>query len=227
MKSRPFTFATTTLEFLADLGAHNTKQWFDENRSRYETAYLEPAKAFVTTVGPDLQDLVPGIAAEPRVNGSIFRINRDTRFSTDTTPYTDHLDFWFWEGDRRAAVSGLFLRIAPWGVTVGAGAHGFDGARPARYRAAVADRTAGTALAATVSRLERDGHQVGAATYARTPRGFDADDEDRARLLRHSALTVHAELPPTLATDRELVPTLLGHWRAFVPLHGWLVDHVQ
>ena len=69
---------------------------------------------------------MPGIATEARVNGSIFRINRDTRFSKDKTPYKDHLDFWFWEGQRKTALSGLFLRIAPAAVTVGAGAHGFD-----------------------------------------------------------------------------------------------------
>ena len=82
---------------------------------------------------------MPGIATEARVNGSIFRINRDTRFSKDKTPYKDHLDFWFWEGQRKTALSGLFLRIAPAAVTVGAGAHGFDPTRLARYRAAVAD----------------------------------------------------------------------------------------
>jgi hypothetical protein len=121
-----FAFPTETLAFLADLRAYNTKPWFDAHRHRYEAAYLEPAKAFVETIAPALEDLVPGIATEPRVNGSIFRIKRDTRFSKDKTPYKDHLDFWFWAGDRRTALSGLFLRIAPDAVIVGAGAHGFD-----------------------------------------------------------------------------------------------------
>jgi uncharacterized protein (TIGR02453 family) len=159
-----FAFPTETLAFLADLRAYNTKPWFDAHRHRYEAAYLEPAKAFVETIAPALEDLVPGIATEPRVNGSIFRIKRDTRFSKDKTPYKDHLDFWFWAGDRRTALSGLFLRIAPDAVIVGAGAHGFDPPRLARYRAAVADSGAGRELAATVTRLERRGHEVGDET---------------------------------------------------------------
>jgi uncharacterized protein (TIGR02453 family) len=221
-----FAFPTETLAFLADLRAYNTKPWFDAHRHRYEAAYLEPAKAFVETIAPALEDLVPGIATEPRVNGSIFRIKRDTRFSKDKTPYKDHLDFWFWAGDRRTALSGLFLRIAPDAVIVGAGAHGFDPPRLARYRAAVADSGAGRELAATVTRLERRGHEVGDETYTRTPRGFTADG-DRERLLRHSALYAHAQLPTQLATDPTLVPTLLRHWHAFAPLHAWLVTHVQ
>jgi len=159
-----FAFPAETLEFLVDLGRHNSKAWFDANRSRYEAGYLEPARAFVETITPALEDLVPGITAEPRVNGSIFRINRDTRFTKDKTPYKDHLDFWFWEGERKTALSGLFLRIAPAGVTVGAGAHGFDSTRLARYRAAVADAAAGGAIAATIGRIEADGHEVGGET---------------------------------------------------------------
>ena len=124
-----FAFPAEPLEFLADLGHHNSKSWFDANRQRYEAAYLDPAKSFVDAIGPQLRELVPGIATEARVNGSIFRINRDTRFSKDKTPYKDHLDFWFWEGQRKTALSGLFLRIAPAAVTVGVGAHGFDPTR--------------------------------------------------------------------------------------------------
>ena len=61
-------------------------------------------------VATPLRSIAPDIHAEPRVNGSIFRINRDIRFSKDKTPYKDHLDLWFWEGNRKGAVSGFFLQ---------------------------------------------------------------------------------------------------------------------
>jgi uncharacterized protein (DUF2461 family) len=80
-----FTFPAETRAFLIDLRRHNTKAWFAANRARCEAGYLEPAKAFVEAVAPTLEEVVPGIAAEPRVNGSIFRINRDVRFSRDKT----------------------------------------------------------------------------------------------------------------------------------------------
>jgi uncharacterized protein (TIGR02453 family) len=145
------------------------------------------------------------------VLGSIFRMNRDTRFSKDKTPYKDHLDLWSWEGDRKTATSGLFLRIAPDAITVGAGAHGFDRDRLARYRTAV------TAPEAS--------HDIGGQTYTRTPRGYTATP-DQDRFLRHSALYAHAELPANLAVDPKLIPTLLRHWRGFAPLHRWLETNV-
>lgn len=158
--------------------------------------------------------------------GSIFRINRDTRFSKDKTPYKDHLDLWFWEGDRKTATSGFFLRIAPDAVTVGAGAHGFDRDQLACYRAAVTTLDPGHDLASIVAALDRAGHDIGGQTYTRTPRGYTATP-DQDRLLRHSALYAHAELPTDLAVSPKLIPTLLRHWRAFAPLHRWLETNVH
>jgi uncharacterized protein (TIGR02453 family) len=223
---KTFRFPAETVAFLTDLRAHNDKAWFDANRVRYQSGYVEPAKEFVELIGPALAKLVPGIRAEPSVRGSIFRINRDIRFSSDKRPYKDHLDFWFWEGDRKVAVSGLFLRVWPDGVVVGAGAHAFDNRQLASYRDAVADRTAGAELATIVGELEAAGHEVGGETYKRVPRGYAADGIGE-RLLRHSALYVHAELQSTTATSASFIETVLGRWRAFLGVHRWLVANVQ
>lgn len=221
-----FAFPAETCMFLADLRANNSKAWFDANRDRYQAAYVAPAQALVEAIAPALDDLRPGIAAEPRVNGSIFRINRDLRFSKDKTPYKDHLDFWFWEGERRTAVSGLFLRVAPDHVIVGAGAQGFASHQLAAYRKAVADPIRGEDLLATIADVEGSGHAIGGEVLTRIPRGYRAAGE-RARLLRHKALHATAELPPDTATNSKLIPTLVQHWRALVPLHCWLVANVD
>lgn len=223
----PFAFPPDTLAFLEELGSHNTKAWFEANRGRYETSYVESAKAFVDAVTPILEAIIPGIRAEPRVLGSIFRINRDTRFSPDKRPYKDHLDLWFWEGDRKAAVSGLFVRVSPELVGIGAGSHGFDKGALAAFRGAVANTRSGSELTRIVAGVEAAGYGLGGQTYARVPRGYPAEGPE-ARLLRHAALFVHHDEPPELALDRErLIPTLTRHWTTLAPLHRWLVTHLQ
>lgn len=194
-----FAFPAETTAFLADLRADNTKAWFDANRDRYQVAYVEPAKAFVEMIAPALDDLVPGIAAEPRVNGSIFRINRDIRFSKDKTPYKDHLDFWFWEGQRKTAVSGLFLRVAPDTVIVGAGSHGFESRRLAAYRDAVADPTRGDELltnghrgrAFRPRRLRRDNDPPATGVRRRRRSSTHAAPQGAARHRRTPGRTRH------------------------------------
>jgi len=220
------TFPPGTLEFLTELREHNTRNWFDANRGRYERDVLAPAKELVTALAPALDRVAPGIRAEPRVLGSIFRINRDTRFSSDKRPYKDHLDFWFWHGERASAVSGLFLRLSPDGVAVGAGAHDLRKGTLRRYREAVCDPSAGSGLADITRALEDGGSPVLGRSLTRPPAGYDAPT-DAAPLLLHRALfAAHLE-PPELATQPDLVARLEEHWASLAPLHLWLVRHVQ
>jgi uncharacterized protein (TIGR02453 family) len=224
-----FAFPPDTLDFLAELRGANDKAWFDANRTRYQAAYVDAGKAFVEAVAPVLAGIVPGVHAEPRVSGSIFRINRDTRFSADKRPYKDHLDFWFWHGDRKAAVSGLFVRVSPDVVVVGAGSHGFDKPALGRFRAAVCDDNARAELAEAVEAIEKTGYPVDGQTHKRVPAGYPVGTEGpAARFLRHSALFVHHDEAADLALDAgHLLPTLGRHWNALAPLHRWLVTHVQ
>src|SRR6201999_3134726 len=108
-------FPRAGLDVLAGLATDNTREYFDAHRADYETALLQPAKDFVVALGERLHARVsPGLRAEPRVNGSILRINRDTRFSSDKRPYKEYLDFWFWEGEAPSRERpGLFIRLRP------------------------------------------------------------------------------------------------------------------
>lgn len=217
--SSDFAFPPETIGFLRDLSANNEKAWFDANRGRYDAGYVEAGKEFVVAATPLLDKIAPGICAEPRINGSIFRINRDLRFSKDKTPYKDHLDFWFWHGLRKGAVTGLFARIAPQGVWVGAGAHSFSRDVLASYRRAVdADETS---LRTIVDGLTRAGYSV-------SDREGSPDDPVAARLARCKALFTVVEEPVALATDaKRLLPRLAEHWEAMAPLHLWLALRVQ
>jgi uncharacterized protein (TIGR02453 family) len=220
-------FPPETIRFLRELRGNNRKDWFDAHRSDYEAFWLAPAKAFVVAAGQQLAELAPGIRAEPRVLGSIFRINRDTRFARGAGPYKDHLDFWFWEGERRHAVSGFFARLTPELVGIGAGCHGLDPERLTRFRQAVADPSSGADLAGIAQRLEAAGYQLGGATLKRPPPGF-ADGAPAGRFLLHKALFVHHDEPADERVhDDAVLVTCMRHWRALAPLHRWLTDNLQ
>jgi uncharacterized protein (TIGR02453 family) len=220
-------FPPETIRFLRELRVNNRKDWFDAHRRDYEAFWLAPAKAFVVAAGQQLADLAPGIRAEPRVMGSIFRINRDTRFTRDPSPYKDHIDFWFWEGERRRAVSGFFARLTPELIGVGAGCHGLDPERLTQFRQAVADPSTGVELAGIAQRLEAAGYELGGATLKRPPAGF-AGSGPAGRFLLHKALFIHHDEPADkrIQTD-EILATCMRHWSASAPLHQWLTHHVQ
>lgn len=218
-------FGTGTTDFLAGLSANNTKSWFDAHRDDYERHWVAPAKEFVMAAGEALTELNPRIEAQPKVNGSIFRINRDTRFSQDKTPYKDHLDLWFWEGERKGAVSGYFLRVTPTHVGIGAGAHGFDKERLAEFRSAVVDPKAGKALQKAVDAVEAAGWPVKGESHKRPPRGVEPVGPTQERFLLHGALWCgeDTEHPASMRSGR-FVSYVMNRWQQLDPLHRWLVD---
>jgi uncharacterized protein (TIGR02453 family) len=217
-------FSRATIRYLADLSANNSGEWFKANRTRYETEWLGPAMAFVEAMAPRLRKIAPKVEADPRINGSIFRINRDIRFSKDKTPYKDHLDLWFWEGERKNPRSGLFFRLTRNRLILGAGVHKFDSPRLARYRRALADPKSAAALEKAVAAVARAGLGLGGEHYKTTPRELADASPAIARLARFNAL--HAMLD----TDhpRELPTAQFADWcaerfAAALPVHRWLV----
>lgn len=65
-------FPETTFRFLRGLTKNNDKAWFEAHRADYEAGYVEPARAFVSALGPKLRKISNGVEYEPKVNGSLF-----------------------------------------------------------------------------------------------------------------------------------------------------------
>src|SRR5690349_3930735 len=100
------------LEFLGDLAEHNDKAWFDAHRDRYERAIKEPAIAFVEAMAPRIERLSPRLRAIAKGAGSsISRMNRDTRFSADKSPYKDWVGMHF-AHERGKEAPGLHLHLS-------------------------------------------------------------------------------------------------------------------
>jgi uncharacterized protein (TIGR02453 family) len=223
-------FPPEALTFLADLAEHNDRLWFEANRDTYERALLEPARDFVVALGEDLHRARIDVNADPRVNGSILRINRDTRFSKDKRPYKDHLDLWFWQGDgpsRRCP--GFWFRLTPHRLMLGAGLYRFEDELLARYREAVADEKRGAALVRAVDAVTRAGaYELGGVGYKRPPTGYSSQDPRQAALLLHNGLYAGLELPVPREIHGARFPAFCAaRYRELVPLQDWLVDLTQ
>jgi uncharacterized protein (TIGR02453 family) len=220
-------FPQETFAFLGDLAENNVKPWFDAHREEYETGYVRPAFAFIAALGPRLRNISPAVAFDPKVNGSLFRIQRDVRFSADKTPYKTHLDLWFWHGPRRGwAAPGFFLRLGPERLILGVGMHRFEKMQLDAYRRAVVDDRAGRALAKAIKAVESAGdYAIGGAARKRVPAGFDAE-HPRAALLLNDGLWAELEGNPATAAQATFVDDCVGRFAAMWPIGRWLLKEV-
>jgi uncharacterized protein (TIGR02453 family) len=212
-----------TVKFLSELSRNNEKPWFDEHRADYDEFFMRPAKELVEALAKPLKKLDPKLQAQPRVNGSIMRINRDVRFSKDKAPYKDHLDLFFWSGTKKGwDSSGFFFRLAPNKLLLGGGMHGFMPPVLAQYRKNVLNDKRGAELVKLATALRKRGYEVGGETYKKTPQGVPAD-HPRAALLKHSGLHSgwEGKHPKELGSAR-FVDFVMNHFEAVAPLHRWL-----
>lgn len=226
--TRPKTFRgfpQGTHDFLQGVRLNNSKAWLEEHRAEYDEFFVESAKSFVNALAPRLEKLTPGVVVEPKINGSIFRLNRDVRFSKDKQPYKDYLDIAFWEGPRRSRASSLFVRIGLDECVVGCGFQLSTPSQLLAFRNAVSEPRTGQELAALAKKWRRRGIEFKGAHYKRIPRGFPADGP-AAEFLLHNALFVTVAHSPEEARDKSWLTTCVGHWRSFLPLHRWLLEHV-
>ncbi len=222
-------FSETTFRFLREITAHNDKAWFDAHRADYDEGYVAASRLFVEAIGPRLQAISKGIEYEARINGSIFRIQRDVRFSKDKTPYKNHLDLWFWEGERRGwDTPGFFFRMFEKTMILGAGMHQFSKEHLEVYRQAVLDPKKGKALVNALDKVKKaGGYVIGAPTRKTVPRGYDASHE-RASLLLHEGLWAAYEGPvPKEAQSAAFVDFCVGHFQAVWPVSQWLLSTLK
>lgn len=121
-------FGEDLIPFFLDLRFHNEKAFMDANRARYYRSVREPFYQLIEAMAPAMLAIDPDM--ETRPVKCLSRINRDTRFSQDKSPYRDHL----WLAFRPAAKekNGLpfyWLEIGPDQTNCGLGIWGEN--RPA------------------------------------------------------------------------------------------------
>src|SRR5665213_3652928 len=164
-------FGAKALPFLKALKFHQNKTWFDENRALYQSEILDPMVAL-------LDDLTTAFAAAKiplRADGkrSVFRINRDVRFSKDKSPYKTHCGAVLTRSGTKSEQGLLYLHIDPEGCFAAAGFHIPEAAELARLRKAIVARP--KQFAALEAKLAAGQLKLGTENQmTRLPRGFEA-----------------------------------------------------
>ena len=74
-------FSKRSLTFFRQLARNNEKAWFEAHRADYENEVRAPMRELIEELDVRFAKFAPEIAGDPK--RSMFRINRDIRFSKD------------------------------------------------------------------------------------------------------------------------------------------------
>ena len=111
-----------SLQFLEDLKANNNRDWFLDQKKRYEI-FKKDYHQLVTDFLDILKPLDPALELL-EVKNCTFRINRDVRFSKDKSPYKSYLGVWISSATKGQSRSGYYIHIEKGGCFIAGGLYG-------------------------------------------------------------------------------------------------------
>ena len=226
MSSRYARFYPSTLRFLEELAANNNRDWFGENKSRYEEEVLDVALRFIQSMQEPLADIAPHFVAMPtRVGGSLMRVYRDTRFSRIKTPYKTNIGVQFrHEQAKDVHAPGYYLHIEPEQAFIGVGMWRPDSAPLRGIRERIAARPAEWQRALREPKFHRH-FKLGGESLTRPPRGFSKDHECLEDIKRKSFIAVR-DLDPGTCLKPQFQRTVENSFRMAEPFMRFLCSAV-
>lgn len=184
-------FKPETVAFLSELKDNNNRDWFNENKARYEEQVLDVALRFIQSMQDPLAEIAPRFTAIPkRMGGSLMRVYRDTRFSKNKTPYKTNIGIQFrHEQARDVHAPGYYVHIDPEQVFLGAGMWrpASDALRGIRER--IAEKPAEWVRIQDDKTFKRH-FKLGGETLMRPPRGFDKEHPQIADIRRKDFIAI-------------------------------------
>lgn len=206
------TISKSTLQFLKDLDKNNYKEWFEDNRGRYDTAYEEMYVfgELVQSEMSKLDDLVP--LSRKKI---VKRIYRDVRFSKNKTPYKDHI----MGGLKRDTVwkrGGYAFRIKPGDSGIGCGFWNPDKNDIKLIRSHIAqDSSAIRKILKSKKFKDTFGALIG-EQLKKAPQGYDPDHKE-IDLLKYKQYLVYRKFTDKEVLDKNFYKEVVKTFKAVRP----------
>ncbi|EHQ28047.1 DUF2461 domain-containing protein [Mucilaginibacter paludis] len=111
---------SATLDFLKDLAQNNNREWFQDNKQRFEAA-KENVIAFTSELIKELKNADPSLSSDIEPKKCVMRIYRDIRFSLDKTPYKNNFGISKLPSGVKSEEIGYYVHIQPGASFAGGG----------------------------------------------------------------------------------------------------------
>jgi len=219
-------FTAETLRFFKQLAAHNNKEWFEAHRDDYENNVREPMRDLVEELDVRFARFAPEIGGDPK--RSMFRINRDIRFSKDKSPYKTNAGCWFHHRSATRHVGseasegsgGFYFHLQPGESFIGAGVWMPPRPQLNKLRDTIAEKP--QPFIRMVEALpKRFGGLSDESALKRMPRGY-SEDHPAAKWLKYQSFTTGRSLTDAQVTSTKLPALLEREYEAMLPLVRWV-----
>lgn len=217
-------FPTDTIRFLKSLKTNNNREWFNKNKERYESAFLEPSLQLIDAIGQQLESISTCFLAVPKKSGgSLMRIYRDTRFAKDKAPYKTNIGIQFrHQAGKDVHAPGFYVHVEPRSVFLGAGIWHPEPKVAKQIRTAIVDDPSAWKKAAC-SKTFTSGFTLSGDSLKRPPRDFDPEHPLVDDLKRKDFIGVN-NLDEAAIYDPKFAKQTVSAFKKAKPLMKFLCD---
>ncbi|SNX29176.1 TIGR02453 family protein [Polynucleobacter meluiroseus] len=213
-------FSPKAFLFLEDLTNNQNRAWFADHRGEYEEFVREPMKRFTEALSESLAKKEIPLWGDTK--RSLFRINRDARFSKAKHPYNMHASGLFTRTGDKESPGVLYFRLDPLGSRMAAGYMQPESHILKKLRMGMLDNP--KAWVALEKSLKRKGYELDYSySLARIPRGFDNVPPEIEKAIKLKGWIIRKQIPRQVICSKDLVSEVTSFAKDLLPLlsFGW------
>ncbi len=203
--------------FFTDLEKNNNRDWFIDNKKRYESSVKDPFHRFVEDLIGRLSEIYPSLTIQPK--DTIFRINRDIRFSPDKTPYKIQMSALISEGGKKDKTTpGFYVQASHKDIRVYSGCHVLDKDQLASVRTLISENLEEfKKLISNKNFVDTFGDILGEKNKRLSPEF--AALEEKQPLIANKSFYYFFKYPSSSLTKDDLVDKLMAGYKNALPLN--------
>jgi uncharacterized protein (TIGR02453 family) len=208
------------LNFLTGLSANNNKEWFHGHKNEYQRArkefedYVALLIAEIAHFDESVKHVTP--------KQSIFRINRDIRFSKDKRPYKENFGAFITPGGKNGGYAGYYIHIEPGNPFIAGGIYMPPSEVLKAIRTEIFEDP--ESFKSIINDPQFKTHFDGLDEMEKlktAPKGFPKDFGDIG-LLNHKHYTASKPLSEEILTSDKLTESVLSAFEAVYPLNRYI-----
>jgi uncharacterized protein (TIGR02453 family) len=214
-----------TFRFLQQLKLNNDKVWFDANRGLY-TQLRKEFEAFLEVVITAVSQFDREIS-QTTARASVFRINRDIRFSNDKRPYKTNFGAFIAKGGRKGINGGYYIHVEPGGCFLAGGIYMPSAPMLKAIREEIYENIDEfKEILHAPSFMKHFGDRMGDEKLKSAPRGFPKEFADMD-YLKYKSYTVIKSEPDSVYQKADFIKEVKEVFRAMAPFNQFLNRAVE
>ena len=204
------------LTFLRNLAKHNDRDWFQPRKAEFDAELREPMLAIVRKVTDAMTSFAPAFVRP--AEKSLFRIYRDTRFSSDKRPYKTRVAAWWsHQGLAKTSGAGYYFHVSAKDVVIAAGSYMPEKDQLSQIRHWLLDHHKEFRKLLQSPKVRSTFEEFEGNALTRPPKGFPCE-HPALDLVRCRQWGLAATLPAATALKPGFAAILVRHFKIAAPI---------